>query len=110
MVRNIIKILLVLALSGCSIPLRITTTSLPPPYNSNNKSDQELVQAMACEPFWQGQVLGEEYIFNLTRGYSYATIDKFVEHLKVTNPNTREDVIDDWIKRVKVRYKLLGGE
>lgn len=65
------------------------------------------LECLSSEPIWNGQTLGIETLKKITRGHTYETIDEFKEYFKKTNPNIREDLIDDWIERVKERYERL---
>lgn len=103
--------MILLFLSGCAIPLQISN-DLPDTLAYTDQNDKLFVQALSSEPLYRDSSLDEEAAFRISRGYSYKTIREFEEYLKqeFRRKKLRESIVENWIKRVKKRYKLLGGE
>ncbi|CAK0754973.1 hypothetical protein CCP1ISM_50021 [Azospirillaceae bacterium] len=95
-------LILLLLLSGCSIPLKIE--------NVNPRNEPSLmVKCLSAEPFWNSVSPSIEEITTMTYGYE----DNWTglrEHLIKSYPNVREEIIIDWLARGEERYKKIYGK
>jgi len=105
MVKHCLTGIILLTVTGCSIPLDVVLTKeIALIKNSEQKI---LYEAVRSEPVWSYKISDEEAL-SLTKGYTPATIDKMGTNLKEgIFRKIRPDIIDDWLTRVKKKCAVI---